>query len=223
MAREDKKTDGVEIRISPAKKSELMRAATREGKTASAVVRDLIDGYLYPDAATGMPRSRAPIYGLGIILGIALLFAALALNPAQRAGADELETDISVMVVAAANLQSSAMMNASIRQQLGQPVNVQFTRSQRPLATILQVRQPDLDLTRDGAVWVRVEANEEAIADQLAFTVQLVFVEADTQTQHVVFEETLRGGPGSLSRLDSGNPDIGLISISLRPELAAQD
>ncbi|WP_421785138.1 hypothetical protein [Hyphobacterium sp.] len=224
MSQREKKTDGVEIRISPDRKSQLMRAATRDGKTASAVIRELIDGYLDPANEATARISRAPLYGLGLIIGLAVMFAALAFNPAQQAGADQLETDITVMIAPADDLMSRVMMDTRMSQPIGEPFTIQFTRNDRTRATVLQVLQPyygqqNWQATAEGTIWLRAFVNEEPHSNNLAFTVQFVFVEAGTEDQLVLSEHVLRAQAGSLARLEAGAPDVGLVSIRLRPQL----
>lgn len=222
MSDNNKKTDGVEIRISPSKKSELMRAATREGKTTSAVLRELIDGYLSPGIAARQ-RSRAPFYGLGLIAGVALLFMAFGSNSTQQASATQLETDISVMVAAVSDIQNRAMMDTRIRHDLGEQNGIRFTRFRPALEAVFGTGLVDASYTEDAALWVIVSAIEAPEGEHLVYTVQFILVDDESTEQRVIFEQVMRARLGSLSRLETGSEDVGLISISLRPALVAAE
>ncbi|WP_394694715.1 hypothetical protein [Hyphobacterium sp.] len=222
MSEDDKKTEGVEIRISPSKKSELARAATREGKSTSAVVRELIDGYLSP-SINARQRSRAPFYGLGMIVGIALLFMAFGSNSTQQASATQLETDISVMVAAVSDTQNRAMMDARIRHDFGEQNGIRFTRFRPALEAVFGTGLVDASYTEDAALWVTVSAIEAPEGEHLVYTVQFILVDEESSERRVIFDQVMRARIGSLSRLDTGSEDAGLISISLRPALVAAE
>jgi hypothetical protein len=90
-----KKTESLEIRLSPEEKSDFLAACRRAGETASAVLRNAMRAYVREDSEARVPRRLAMI----TLPLAAAAFGALALfNTAQTALADAIVSDVEISV-----------------------------------------------------------------------------------------------------------------------------
>jgi len=146
----DKKTEMLEVRLSHQDKKALQLKAHNEGRSASAVVRSLIRGYVKPlnteeqsTLASILTRPRIIIATLAAMLGGTVLIPTVSAN--------EVALKLSGSIVEAAESGSHTLsFEREVELELRKPVSFDLTGGDRLIKAIL-----DVDETEDG-LFIRI-------------------------------------------------------------------
>lgn len=122
MAREPKKTETLEIRVSSETKSALQAKAQSDGKTVSDVLREMIARYLDPQAPA-FQRRRTIMRLSSLAAGAAALFlAVLSLAPPANAGGMLLGLSALIDLPTTPNASGRRVVETSIELDYGEEI-----------------------------------------------------------------------------------------------------
>lgn len=219
-----KKTESLEIRLSPEEKSDFLAACRRAGETASAVLRNAMRAYVREGAAARGPRRFAMI----ALPVAAAAFGALALfNTAQTALADAIVSDVAI----------------SVRQARPPAGDEPATRSARRVETTLELiegRRTRFFFDDDGplyfgpqfsagagedgqSVQVEITASRTGVDGQVLYDLLVTLVDAQGEVMGEVLNPRLLTEAGGTAQMTLGMDGPGdmddWLEISLTPQL----
>lgn len=122
MAREPKKTEMLEIRVSSETKSALQEKARADGKSVSEVLRQLIAHDLSPQAPAHQRRRNIMRLSSLAAGAVALVFAAIALAPPASAGGMLLGLSALIDLPTAPNSSGRRIIETSIELDYGKEI-----------------------------------------------------------------------------------------------------
>lgn len=220
--RPSKKTESLEIRLSPEEKRDFLAACRRAGETASAVLRNAMRAYVRESGEARLPRRLAMT-----LIPLAATFGALALfNTAQTAMAEAIVSDVAI----------------SVRQARPPAGGEPATRSSRRMETTLELvegRRTRFFFDDDGplyfgpqfnagtggdgqSVQVEITASRAGAGDQVLYDLTVTLVNAEGLTIGEVLNPRLLSQSGETVRMTLGLDGPGTLDdwleISLTPQ-----
>jgi hypothetical protein len=202
-----KKTDAIEVRVSPEEKAALKRKASETGLTVSALIRQRLDDVLHENAPSGRAKRRDVFMSIlkrtrssllsrpGLAVAAMLTAVALIASPGN---ADTLRMDLLAQIATSGDNARSVVSAQST-------VDLDFDETFE-----IEVRDP-----APGVGLYRFRVSAHAIdAVQAMLTAQILRVEHDVET--VIAEPRLSIAYGEPANVQLGAPNAPEISMRVR-------
>lgn len=207
----------MDIRVSHEEKRAFMEAVSKQGETASGVIRKAMRRYvrLYSD------RSKSMIYAIrypvaaAITLSIAML-GWQALDPFRlsNALAQDIDSRITLSLTSEQDgVRSRRDMATQIRQSFGEPVFLLVSES---LGYPVLVREIGEDLENTGLVF-RIIAEESGTPEQITYRVEIRRTSPDGATIDTLATPVLTVERAETARIEIGTYPVDMLAMELTP------